>query len=117
MKKIILIIMIFVNSCYGIEIQCFSQAANIHTTIIKEDTTPRLFILFDDGENFLNYFQLDQSLVDVSEASLSYNDDDLSIKLFKDNSGIIQSKNELILLGKKYRELQVDKCNFLNIDL
>ncbi|WP_127717888.1 hypothetical protein [Halobacteriovorax sp. HLS] len=117
MKKIILFALLSISSAYAIEIQCFSRAANIHTTIIKEDSTPRLFILFDDGENFLNYFQLDPSLIKVTDTSFFYNDNEMKIELSSTKSGLIESISESILLGNQYQTLEVGNCDFLNIDL
>lgn len=116
MKKLILTLLLTLNVS-AIEIQCFSEVENIHSTIVKEENSPRTFLVFDNGENFLNYFQLDQTLINVTDSEFTYLDEDIQIDISSSRDGSITSTSEDILLGKAYSKLVLTNCKFINIEI
>jgi hypothetical protein len=116
MKKIIFLLLFITNS-FALEIQCFSEDEGIHSTIIKEENTDRYFVLFDDGENFLNYLQLEPQSMSISEDSFSYEDSELKIQVSLENEGQIESLSPEVILGKEYSSLSVSACKFVSTDL
>jgi hypothetical protein len=116
MKNILIPLLLITNS-FAIEIQCFSETESIHSTIVKEDNTPRTFLVFDDGVNFLNYFQLDQNLLEVTDTTLNYKDEEIEISVSSNEDGLILSKSEHVLFGKMYSNLSVSNCKFINTEI
>ncbi|OUR98770.1 hypothetical protein A9Q84_04985 [Halobacteriovorax marinus] len=113
MKKLLLILLLSIQPIFSIEIQCIDEEKGVNITAVTSDETGITYLVFDDGENLLNYMGLNPELIVHTETSLTYKDESINLTMLLDEVGEIRSLDSELLLDRTNRVLSASKCKFL----
>ena len=113
MKKILLILLLSIQSIFSLEIQCIDEEKGVNITAVTSDETGITYLVFDDGENLLNYMGLNPELIIHTDTSLTYKDESISLSMLLDEVGEVRSLDTEFLLDRTNSVLSASNCKFL----